>query len=651
MGRHYGALLGAIGIMLLAADGAQARIVELKLDRVEPIADGVALGPAGAYERAIGVARGELDPADPANRGIAGLDQAPRNARGLVEYKVDVFLLRPTDPAKRNGKIFYDIVNRNLKLMLPWLNDAPETTPASNNDPKTRADVGTGFLFRDGWTIAWSGWDGTASPNLNGMTATLPVATAGGARIVGRSREEFVFGTRLPPSLPGAPLNYEAATLDQSMASLTVRRRQAEARTAIPATGWTYAGPRMIKLLPEGTAFEPGAIYEFSYPAQDPKVLGLGFAAVRDVVSALRHDTAGPARTVIGLGISQSARFARQFLEMGMNRDEGGARVFDGLLMHIGGAGKVFVNEAFAQPGRTRTQHEDHDYPEAWFPFATAATTDPLSGQRAGVLRGDGSDPLIFEVNTSSEYWQKGASLVHTDPAGRRDLALPANVRAYLVAGTQHAHVPSLVKGRGLCLAERNPHIPSAGLRALVAALDAWVSDGRAPPPSRIPRLADRSLVDASALKFPSTPGLPAPGRANEVPVPADWRIVSPPQPTPYGAKVSAVDADGNEVAGIRLPDLAVPLGTYTGWNFYRNEAMSGELCDRDGAFVPFARTRADRLAAGDPRPSLEERYAGRADYVARVQAAAQALVRDRLLLPEDAAAYVARAGAAPAFD
>lgn len=651
MTRHRGTLLGATAIALLAAGAAQARIVELRLDRVEPVADGAALGPAGAYERAIGIARGELDPADPANRGIAGLDRAPRNARGRVDYQVDVFLLRPADPVKRNGKIFYDIVNRNLKLMLPWLNDAPETTPASNNDPKTRADAGTGFLFRDGWTIAWSGWDGTASPNLNGMTATLPVSTLDGARIVGRSREEFVFGTRLPPSLTGAPLNYEAATTDQAMASLTVRRRQADPETAIPAAGWAYAGPRMVKLLPEGTAFEPGALYEFTYPAQSPKVLGIGFAAVRDVVSALRHDTRSPARTVIGLGISQSARFARQFLEMGMNRDEGGARVFDGLLMHIGGAGKVFVNEAFGQPGRTRTQHEDHDYPEAWFPFATAATTDPLSGQRAGVLRGDGSDPLIFEVNTSSEYWQKGASLVHTDPAGRRDLALPANIRAYLIAGTQHAHVPSLAKGRGLCLVERNPHIPSAGLRALVAALDGWVSEGRAPPRSRIPTLAGRTLVDAAALKFPAVPGLAAPARANEVPMPADWLTVSAPRPTPYGAKVSAVDADGNEAAGIRLPDLAVPLGTHTGWNFYRSAAMAGELCDRDGAFVPFARSRAERLAAGDPRPSLEERYGSRAAYVSRVRAAAEALVRDRLLLPEDVDAYVDRAGKVTAFD
>lgn len=651
MTKHRRALLGATAMLLLAAGAAEARIVDLRLDRIEPVADGAPLGPAGAYERAIGVARGELDPADPANKGIAGLDRAPRNARGLVEYQVDVFLLRPVDPAKRNGKIFYDIVNRNLKLALPWLNDAPETTPASNNDPKTRADAGTGFLFRDGWTIAWSGWDGTASPNLNGMTATLPVATIDGGRIVGRSREEFVFGTRLPPSLPGAPLNYEAATTDQAMARLTMRRRQADPEVEIPAQGWTYAGPRMVKLLPEGTAFEPGAIYEFSYPAQSPKVLGIGFAAVRDVVSALRHDKNGPARTVIGLGISQSARFARQFLEMGMNRDEGGARVFDGLMMHIGGAGKVFVNEAFAQPGRTRTQHEDHDYPETWFPFSTATTTDPLSGQRTAVLRGDGSDPLIFEVNTSSEYWQKGASLVHTDPAGRRDLALPPNVRAYLLAGTQHAHVPSLVKGKGLCAVDRNPHIPSAGLRALVAALDAWVTEGRSPPPSRVPTLGQRTLVDAAALRFPAVPGLHGPARANEVPVPADWRVVAAPAPTPYGAKVSAVDADGNEVAGIRLPDLAVPLGTYTGWNYYRAEAMAGELCDRDGAFVPFARTRAERLAAKDPRPSLEERYGSRAAYVAAVRRAADRLVRERLLLPEDAAAYVERATKATALD
>ena len=326
----------------------------------------------------------------------------------------------------------------------------------------------------------------------------------------------------------------------------------------------------------------------------------------------------------------------------GANNDGGGRRVFDGVLTHVAGAGKTFANHSFAMPGRTATQHEDRLYPENWFPFGNAVATDPFSGRREALLQGRPTDPLMIEVNTSTEYWQKGASLVHTDPAGSEDAALPPGCRVYMVAGTQHGGGPGTDPSPGPCVNPRNPHSASPALRALFVALEAWVKDGVAPPDSRVPRIADGSLVEADKVIMPTVPGFATPPGANRIAAPVDW--VDPPRLVDnfYGARVCDVDADGNEIAGIRLPPIAVPLGTYTGWNVYR--AQPRELADRDGSLIRFARTRQEREAAGDPRPSLEERYGSREAYVAKVKEAAAALLAARLLLRSDADAYI-RAG------
>jgi hypothetical protein len=293
-------------------------------------------------------------------------------------------------------------------------------------------------------------------------------------------------------------------------------------------------------------------------------------------------------------------------------------------------------------PGRTATQHEDRLYPENWFPFGNAVTTDPFSGRRGALLQGRPTDPVMIEVNTATEYWQKGASLVHTDPTGQRDLALPPNARAYLIAGTQHGGDPATDPRPGPCVNPRNPHSASPALRALLIALEEWVRQGMMPPPSRIPSIADGTAIDAGDVAMPAVAGFAVAPGANRIAAPVDW-VDSPARlDNFYGSRVSAVDADGNEVAGIRLPPIAVPLGTYTGWNVYR--AQPCELCDRDGSLIPFARTKEERQATGDPRPSLEERFGSRAAYVEKVKAAAEALVAERLLLPADAAAYISAA-------
>ena len=630
-------------------------IVEIKIDTMERFADGQAFGEAGSYLRIKGIAKGEIDPAAPGNSVITDLDKAPRNAHGMVEYGTDFFILRPVDPRRASGVLVYDVTNRGRKMILNLLGDASGN--ADTNDPKTAQDVGFGFTLGRGYSLVWSGWDSGAPRANNGMTARLPPALENGEPMVRRIRDEFHIGTRAPGKGDVARLNYPAVSIDQRNARLTVRDRESDSRTEIPAGSWEFVDRQSIRLLPAGTHFAPYKIYDLWYQATGSSVLGTGFAATRDLVSFLRYEHADRNGTpnpmiadssrqglsevehALAFGVSQAGRFLRHFLELGMNDDGHGRRVFDGVLTHVAGAGKVFSNHSFAMPGRTATQHEDRLYPENWFPFGNAVTTDPFSGNTDAILKRRPTDPLMIEVNTSTEYWQKGASLVHTDPAGRHDAELPPTARVYLIAGTQHGGRPGTDPSPGPCVNPRNPHSATPALRALFVALEEWVRTGTAPPSSRVPSIAQGTAVAAEAIKMPTMPGVALPPGANCIGPPVDW--VEPPARLDnfYGTCVCAVDADGNEVIGVRLPPIAVPLGTYTGWNVYR--AQPCELCDRDGSLIPFARTRTERDAAGDGRLSLEERYGSRENYIARVEAAAAALVADRLLLRSDAAAYI----------
>jgi Alpha/beta hydrolase domain len=614
--------------------------LEIKITAVEPFAEGLVFGEAGSYLRVRGTAKGELDPAAPQNQVIVDLDKAPRNARGLVEYETDFFMLRPENPSRTNGVLVYDVTNRGRKRLFAMLDDAPGESPAEANDPKTAEDAGIGFSLGRGYSLLWSGWDPEAPSANNGLTARFPTAMENGRPVTGRTRHEFHIGTRTPGKGDIVRLPYPAVSTDARQARLTVRDRESDTRTEIPAEAWEFADAQSIRLLPQGSLFAPFKIYELWYEATGSKVLGIGFAAVRDLVSCLRYqrDDTG-IRHALAFGVSQSGRFLRHFLELGMNDDGHGRRVFDGVMSHVAGAGKVFANHRFGMPGRTATQHEDRLYPENWFPFGNAVATDPFSRRTGAILRGHPTDPLVIETNSSTEYWQKGASLVHTDPTGRNDADLPPNVRVYLIAGTQHGGRPGVDPSPGPCVNPRNPHSATPALRALFLALEEWVTEGTAPPPSRVPRITDGTAVMAENVRMPAVPGFALPPGANQIVPPVDW--VDPPAriDNVYGSLVCAVDTDGNEVAGLRLPPIAVPLGTHTGWNLYR--AQPAEFADRDGSLIPFARTKEEREAAGDPRPSLAERYGSRDAYVAKVEAAAAALVAERLLLPADAAACV----------
>jgi hypothetical protein len=633
----------AIGAVV-AATSAQARLIELKLGAPEPFVEGRAFGETGAYVRLKGVARGELDPKAPEHADIVGLDRAPHNARGMVEYEVDVFILRPADPGKGNGILFYEVLNRGNKQLGQRLHDLIGGNAAVLNDPKTPEHAGNGFLFERGYTVMWSGWDPDVPTRNATMGARFPVMIDDGKPIVRRIREEFQVGKRRPADAETARLNYPAASTDKSKARLTMRARESDQRVEIPSDQWEFADARTVRLLPKGTKLSSHMIYELFYEA-------------RDVVSFLRNERAdeqgtanplgGSIRHAMAFGGSQSGRYLRHFIELGMNKDERGRRVFDGVYTHTAGAGKVFANHVFAEPDRTFTQHEDHLYPENWFPFSTASTTDPFSGKTASLLRGDGSDPLMIESNTSTEYWQKGASLLTMDPLGKSDLALPERSRVYMIAGTQHGGRAGLKPTPGVCANPTNPHSPGPALRALVVALETWITKGIAPPASRVPTLASGNAVSYAAAKMPNVKGFTILPTGNRIDAPVDW-IEGAHTASTYGTLVSAVDADGNEATGIRLPPIAVPIATYTGWNVYKKEP--NELCDRDGSFIAFSKTRAEREAVGDPRLSLEERYGARADYVAKVKATADALVAERLLLPADAAAYVQAAETSDRF-
>jgi hypothetical protein len=639
----------ALCALALAAAPAAARLTEISVTAVEPFAGGARFDAAGAYERVRGTFKGELDPADPRNRVIVNLDKAPRNAVGRVEYEADFYILRPADAARGSRKLLYDVTNRGRQYVHWMFGDARTV----RNDPRALEDIGNGLILRRGYTLVWSGWDPDAPRSNNGLAMKPVIATNGSQPIVNLIREEMMSGGR-GPERKTFRLTYEVATPDQSQARLTVRRNEADPGKEIPAAGWAYVGPREIRLLPEETLPEPGSLYEFHYPARNPRVLGIGLAATRDLVSFLRYEqkdskgNVNPARAgmrhALAFGRSQAGRYLRDHVALGFNQDESRRKVFDGVMAHTAGAGGVFLNYEFGQPARTSTQHEDHFFPENAFPFSTARMDDPVTGKSGALLRGDGFDPLWIETNTSTEYWQKGASLLTTDPLGTRDVEHPGGARGYLFASTQHGGQAWMSSTPGPCANPRNPHSPTPGQRALLVALDEWVSDGRTPPASRTPGVASRTLVRPEQVAFPAIPGVTVARRMNEVRWLRDWILPLPSTLQPYRPLVPQVDADGNETAGILLPDIAVPLGTYTGWNLYKTPYPEGELCDRYGTYVPFAVTRAEREAKGDRRPSLEERYGDHAGYARRVGDAVRKLIAERLLLPEDGDLYIARA-------
>ena len=639
-----------------------AEITRIEIASQSPYAGGRAFGAAGPYVRVTGRFHGELDPTHPANRNIVDIRLARRNARGRVEYSADFEILRPADPFKGNGTLFYDVNNRGNKRLIHLLNDV-----AATNALEAPESAGDGFLMRHGFTLAWSGWIAglPRAPHL--MRLEVPVAVG----VEQPVWDEFLFNDARQQE---ARLSFSAATLEKAKAQLTVRDRNDDTPGVVQPGAWEFLDDGAIRLLPRGTPFRAGALYQFSYRARNPPVAGIGYAATRDWIGFLRYqqrDSAGTANPLgpdgrhkiavaLAHGTSQSGRFLRDMLYRGFNETEDLRVVFEGINPHIASA-RLYLNYRFAQPNRLYSLGYGFvGYPDAAFPFAYAKQRDPMRRREDGLLERcieRDNCPKILHTVTSTEYWQGGHSLGTTDPLGERDIALPENVRIYHFAGTQHVITPTMPKGVCAMPANGAPNVavdPRPAMRALILALDRWVKGGAPPPASIYPRISDGTLVPAAAQKWPAIPGLPVPRSPNpmaqfEYGVKGTEGIIDtvPPAPLPFRYKVlvPAIDADGNEIAGLRMPEQAVPAATTTGWALRSPEGgAAGELCYLDGMALPFARTAAEREAANDPRPSLAERYQDKAQYVARVRAAAQALEKRGYLLAEDVEKIAGRA-------
>jgi hypothetical protein len=653
---------------LLIPAFVEARITRIEITSIESLTfEGRTFGSVGAYEKLRGKAYGEVDPGDPRNALITDIQLAPRNGGGMVEYSMDIYILKPIDLSKGNHKLFMEVNNRGNKLFADF------NRSSGGNNPTTAADAGDAFLMNQGYSIAWNGWDISAASGGDRLTITVPVATnPGGSTITGPSYEYIVFDNSTTMT---STLAYPAATLDKSQATLTVRQHLTDPAAPIPDSGWQYtsAAGTAIQLLPVGTPFEQGAIYEFNYTAKNPVVAGLGLAATRDFVSFLRYATAddfgnpnplaGDVQRTYAFAISQPARYMNDFQTLGFNEDEAGRRVIDGILNWLGGGSGVAINFRFAQTARTERNRQNHRYPEANFPFAYPLLTDPYTGKTGG--RGvrcaaSGTCPKAMEVNSANEYWVKTGSLLHTDPLGKDLPRDPEKVRFYLLSGVEHTVAGAPPMSAGMCQQFRNTTNPNPALRALFIALDEWVTNNVRPPKSEVPGRGTAvysipvsdgvGFVPHEALGFPNIPGVTYTGVITvrhlfDFGPRFDDGImdINPPDfsgPV-YPSFVSRVDHDGNEVAGIRLPPVEAPIATTTGWALRREEFGGPDGCEASGQWIPFKTTKAERLAGGDPRRSLEERYKDHDRYVKEVAKAARKLERRRLLLPEDVQRYI----------
>jgi hypothetical protein len=645
--------------ILAAGSVVEARVIRLRVERREVVLNGRPFGAAGPYEKLVGKVDFGFDPTLPQNAGIVDLTLAPRNARGEVEASADFYMLKPVDPRRGNGRLFYEVGNRGGKSMLGTFQKA-----TGSPDPTTEAEFGDGALMRQGFTMLWMGWQWDAPERPGVMRMEMPIATENGKRIVGLVRGNFILNERAATA-PLADRNHQAyVPIDPSSADsvMTVRDDPTAKGAVVPRSRWRFVDGDSVAL--DG-GFEPGRIYDVVYRAADPRVLGCGLAGTRDLISFMKHDTSpeNPApgvRDAIGWGVSQSGRFLRHFLYQGFNEDEHGLRVFDGVFDQVGGAGRGSFNHRFGQASRDALQHFNILFPVDLFPFTDALETDPETGVVDGLLaRADkaGIAPKVFHLLTNSEYFNRAGSLVHTDPTGTKDADLPANTRIYMIASAPHGpgpFPPESNRGGGMVgRAPLNPLNYSAAVRALFRALDRWVAEDVAPPASAYPHIADGTLTPPDKAGWPAIPGYQLPQqplRAFHLNFGSDWSkgivSVEPPEVgTPFTVRVPAVDADGNVRAGIRLPDIAVPLATQAGWN-YRDASIGApdRLAGEIGSYIPFPRTRSDREKAHDPRLSIEERYRNRDEYVGRFAASALDLVERGYLLPEDVADLLRRA-------
>ena len=650
-------------------------VTRLEITSERPFADGQSFGEVGAYTQIDGTAHFAVDPLHPVNETIADVKLAQPNGQGHVEFSADFRILRPDDPSKGNRRLLLDVLNRGKALALRNINSALDIAPDAPLDP------GNGFLMRQGYTIVWCGWQHDVPDTPGLLRIHVPEAMEEGKPVSGRIVVTFQPNAVVDSQYLSDRMHraYPCNKLEDWESVMTVQDDEDAREQVIPRKQWWFARLEDGRRVPDPCyvhlegGFQPGKVYQVIYTTTGAPIAGLGLAATRDIAAHLKYGDA-PTLTLprgereleraYAFGVSQSGRFLRSFLYHGLNYDESGRVVFDGFMPHVAGGKRGEFNQRFAQPSSQATRSVN-----SLFPFADADQTDPDTGLTDGLLSrltGQGELPKVMYTYTSSEYWAGHGALVHTDVEGQQDVEPPEAVRVYAFAGTQHAlgglpltDVDPVDGYRGAhpfnCLDYR------ALLRAALVNLDRWVSNGEPAPPSQYPRLADSTATPpaGAAPGLEAVPGVKLPRplrkftRLDFGPDPGVPSVVPAAIGRDYPCLVSQVDADGNEVAGIRLPLVSVPLATHLGWN-RRHADIGGEGQTLStggasggtlrGSSIPFAATRGEREEAGDPRLSMEERYPSRQDFLEQIEAAARQLVSGGYLLEEDVEPLIAQA-------
>jgi Alpha/beta hydrolase domain len=660
-------LLKLLGLSLVLAtlvrSPLQARVTRVEIASRADVLPGAVFGDVGAYERITGRVYFSLAVANPHNARIVDLPNAVNVKNGEVEFSSDFVAIRPKDAGKGNGSMLLEVPNRGHSRVVALVD---------GGDWDVANDVGDAWLLRSGFTVVSLGWQWDAE-GPDALRFFAPVAKKDGATITGLLRgdlmvskpmREIPLGHLILGNIGG--VEYPVARPSDPRNVLTVRDSRDAKRTAIPRSEWQFARTVDGKLVPSdrhihlNAGFQPGKIYEYVYVVADPVIAGGGFAAVRDFASYAKHVPAAvtPAVRVYGEGISQNGRFLRDFLYQGFNADEDGRMVLDGVLAHVAGAGRGGFNYRFAQPSRDSQPTSSVHFPTDIFPFTDRPETDPVTREKGGLLDlavADNVVPRIFLSNTSYEYWGRAAALIHITPDGEHDASISPSVRIYHFTGLQHFTGPfPPAKGQGDLFGQepQSPLPVKYFWRAMIANMDAWVRGNVSPPESSYPKIADGTLVPMLDYAFPAIPGVHKPHEANQgdrLDFGPNWRTgiltMQPPHVgEPFPVLVPQADADGNERDGVRLPQITVPLATYTGWNL-RDPSIGApdERVAFEASYLPFPKTAAERQKSRDPRKSIAERYEGRADYVTRYARAIDDLVKQRWLLEEDRAMLLRR--------
>ncbi|HUA16067.1 MAG TPA: alpha/beta hydrolase domain-containing protein [Verrucomicrobiae bacterium] len=660
---HSQVIAGVLFILLAAVLPLRARVVRVDVTSRQDILNGKTFGSAGAYERIAGRVYFSLAIVNPHNQCIVDLANAVSLKDGEVEFSSDFVAVRPKDAKRGNGSILLEVPNRGRSRIIALVD---------GGDWDLAHDAGDAWLLRNGFTIVSLGWQWDAAGS-GALRFFAPIATDHGKQITGLLRGDLMPSKEMPEiplghlilgNIGGA--EYPVAAPDDRRNVLTVRDARDSERKIIPRSDWQFAKIVNGVLTPSNRdihlngGFQPGRIYEYVYVAADPVVAGGGLATIRDYASYAKHDPDAitPAMRVYGEGISQNGRFLRDFLYQGFNSDEKGRIALDGVLAHVAGAGRGSFNYRFAQPSRDAQPTSSVFFPTDIFPFTDEAETDPATGETAGLLdraKADKVVPKIFFSNTSYEYWGRAASLIHVTADGKHDMPISDSVRVYHFNGLQHFSGPfPPERGKGDLFGQepQSPLPVKYFWRAMIANMDAWVRNGRLPPESSYPKIADGTLVPLADYAPPAIPGVNRPHEANagyRLDFGPNWRdgvlSLQPPKVLEnFPVLVPQADADGNDRDGVRLPEIAVPLATYTGWNL-RDPSIGApdQRVSFEGSFLPFSRTRSEREKAHDPRQSIEERYAGREDYLARYARAVDELISERWILPDDRPALLQR--------